>query len=144
MPPLRHASGDWLWEQVFPGAADQIKHVRSAVRALLGGCPTEEDAVHLFSELSANAVVHSRSGRHGGKFTVRLQHSAGNCTWGEVEDSGSEEWDGNLAVSAREQSGLFIVMALASAWGVADRPGRHRAVWFCIRCQPVHAGDEGR
>jgi len=88
--------------------------------------------------------VHSRSGRPGGEFIVRLQYAPGYCVWGEVEDAGSEEWDGDLAASAREQSGLFIVMALACAYGVADRPGGRCAVWFGILCQLVPAGDEGR
>ena len=100
--------------------------------------------MHLLSELSANAVVHSHSGRPGGEFTVRLQHMPGNYVWGEVEDAGSEEWGGDLAASARERSGLFIVMALASDCGVAGRPEGRRAVWFCISCQPAHEGDEGR
>ncbi len=100
--------------------------------------------MHLLSELSANAVVHSRSGRAGGEFIVRLQHAPHDCVWGEVEDGGSEEWGGDLAASARAQSGLFIVMALASACGVAARPRGCRAVWFCISCQQAHVGDEGR
>jgi anti-sigma regulatory factor (Ser/Thr protein kinase) len=108
------------------------------------GCDARETVVHLLSELSANAVVHSRSGRPGGHFIVRLQHAPGDCIWGEVEDAGSEEWAGDLAASARERSGLFIVMALASACGVARRPGGRRAVWFCIPCRLAHAGDEGR
>ena len=78
--------------------------------------------MHLLSELSANAVLHSRSGRPGGEFIVRLQHAPGDCVWGEVEDAGSGKWDGDLAASARERSGLFIVTALAWACGVADRP----------------------
>jgi hypothetical protein len=143
MLALRRASGDWQWEQAFPGAADQVRHVRAAARALLDGCSAEETVVHLLSELSANAVVHSRTGRPGGEFIVRLQH-ARDCVWGEVEDAGSEEWDGDLTASAREQSGLFIVMALAAACGVAGRPRRHRAVWFCIPCQPVHAVEASR
>jgi anti-sigma regulatory factor (Ser/Thr protein kinase) len=118
--------------------------VRAAVRSLLEGCDAQETVVHLLSELSANAVVHSRSGQADGEFIVRLQHAPGDCVWGEVEDAGSEEWGGDLAASARDRSGLFIVMALASACGVATRPKGHRAVWFCISCQPAHEGDEGR
>lgn len=144
MPALRRARGSWLWEQAFPGAADQVRQVRAAVRARLEGCGAEETAVHLLSELSANAVLHSRSGQPGGEFIVRLQHAPGDCVWGEVEDAGSEEWGGEMAASARERSGLFIVMALAWARGVDDRPGRRRAVWFCIPCQPAPAGDDGR
>jgi anti-sigma regulatory factor (Ser/Thr protein kinase) len=118
--------------------------VRAAVRSLLEGCDAQETVVHLLSELSANAVVHSRSGLGGGEFIVRLQHTPCDCdsVWGEVEDAGSEEWGGDLAASARERSGLFIVMALASACGVAARPWGSRAVWFCLPCQQAHAGDE--
>jgi hypothetical protein len=145
--PPRPASGDWLWEQAFPGAADQVRHVRSAVRTALTGCGAQETAVHLFSELSANAVLfflHSRSGRAGGEFTVRLRHTPGDYVWGEVEDAGSEKWGGDLMASAREQSGLFLVTALASACGAADQPGWRRAVWFCVPCHPVPAGADGR
>ena len=118
--------------------------MRAAARSLLEGCGAQETVVHLLSELSANAVVHSRSGRAGGEFTVRLQHAPCGCAWAEVEDAGSEDWGGDLAASAREQSGLFIVMALASACGVAARPGGCHAVWFWIPCQQAHAGDEDR
>jgi anti-sigma regulatory factor (Ser/Thr protein kinase) len=109
--------------------------VRAAVRSLLEGCDAQETVVHLLSELSANAVVHSRSGQADGEFIVRLQHAPGDCVWGEVEDASSEQWGGDLTASARERSGLFIVMALASACGVADRPRGRRAVWICISCQ---------
>ncbi|MGH3192670.1 MAG: ATP-binding protein [Streptosporangiaceae bacterium] len=138
------ARGGWLWERTFPGATDQVRQVRAAVRSLMDGCDAQETVVHLLSELSANAVVHSRSGRASGEFIVRLQHAPCRCVWAEVEDAGSEEWGGDLAASARERSGLFIVMALASACGVAARPGGCRAVWFRIPCQQAHAGDEDR
>lgn len=49
--------------------------MRAAVRSLLDGCDARETVVHLLSELSANAVVHSRSGLASGEFTVRLQHA---------------------------------------------------------------------
>ncbi len=97
----------------------------------------------MLSELSANAVRHSRSGLPGGAFTVRLWYRPGDCIRGEVEDDGSC-WDGDLPASAREQSGLLIVMTLSPACGVAGRPGCRRVVWFCIPFQPVHTGDEGR
>lgn len=89
-------------------------------------------------EISASAVAHSHSGKPGGMFIVRLHHSPGECVWGEVEDEGSS-WEGDLAASARDQSGLFIVMALASACGRAEGPGRHR-VWFCKQCRTGEAG----
>lgn len=140
----RPARGEWPWERAFPGAADQLRHVRAAARSLLDGCGAQETVVHLLSELSANAVLHSRSGWPGGEFIVRLRHAPGDCVWGEVEDAGSGKWDGDLAASAREQSGLFIVTALAWACGAAGQPGCRRAVWFCVPCQPAAAGDDGR
>lgn len=131
-----------MWEQAFSGTAAEVRRVRHAVRALLDGCPAADDAVLIASELSANAAGHSRSGRPGGKFIVRLQHAPGDCLWGEVEDEGSS-WDGDLAASARDRSGLFLVMKLASACEVADRPAQHRAVRFGVECQPQGMGEAG-
>jgi len=63
-----------LWEHPYPGTTDQVRHVRAALRDFLGDCPVADDAVHLLSELSANAIAHSDSGKSGGTFTVRAQH----------------------------------------------------------------------
>jgi hypothetical protein len=63
------------WEQTYPGTASQLRHVRSALREFLGDCPVADDAVCLLSELSANAVLHSDSGKTGGTFIVRAQHA---------------------------------------------------------------------
>jgi anti-sigma regulatory factor (Ser/Thr protein kinase) len=135
MPSLLRAHRGWMWNRAFPGAVDEVRHVRSAVRSLLDGCPAAEDVVQVLSELSANAVAHSRSGRPGGKFIVRLRYSPGDCVWGEVEDEGSS-WDGDLAASARHRSGLFIVLKLTSACAVADGSAHHRVVGFRIQCRP--------
>jgi serine/threonine-protein kinase RsbW len=124
-----------MWERAFPGSAIQLRHVRSAARIVLAGCPATDDVVHILSEISANACQHSRSGKSGGEFLVRLRHSPGACVLGEVEDQG-ESWDGDLKASARDQSGLSIVLALASACGAELRPGERRAVWFHLPCQP--------
>ena len=138
----RRVRGGWMWEQAFPGSVNQVRHVRCAVRTVLDGCPAD-DVVLVLSEISANACQHSRSGKPGGKFIVRLQHSPGECVRGEVEDEGGP-WGGYLAASARDQSGLSIVLALTSSCGVELRPGEHHAVWFCIPCQPECLGEAGR
>ncbi len=49
---------------------------------------------------------------------------------GEIEDGGSI-WDGDLEGSARDASGLFVVLNLASACGVAV-DGCNHVVWFRI------------
>jgi serine/threonine-protein kinase RsbW len=117
------------WEYAYPGTTDQVRHVRAALRDYLGDCPAADDAIHLLSELSANAIVHSDSGRIGGTFTVRAQCYHG-CVRGEVEDQGSD-WDGNLPRSAIHPHGLYFLQMLASAFGV-ERIGRIRVVWFRI------------
>jgi hypothetical protein len=49
---------------------------------------------------------------------------------GEIADGGSD-WDGDLQRSARDASGLYLVLALAAACGVSG--GRHgRTVWFRV------------
>jgi serine/threonine-protein kinase RsbW len=117
------------WEHAYPGTTDQVRRVRAALRDYLGDCPAADDAIHLLSELSANAIVHSDSGRSGGTFTVRAQYYHSYIR-GEVEDQGSD-WDGNLPRSAIHPHGLYFLEILASASGV-ERIGRVRVVWFRI------------
>jgi len=119
-----------LWEHPYPGTTDQVGRVRAAVRELLGESPVADDAVHLLSELSANAIRHSDSGKRDGKFTVRVQHFPDCYVWGEVEDQGST-WDGNLSRSARHPHGLYLLERLASDCGV-ERIMHVHVVWFRI------------
>jgi len=133
----------WTWERSFPGSVIQVRQVRSAARIVLDGCSAADDVVHILSEISANACRHSRSGKPGGEFIVRLHHSPGACVLGEVEDQGGS-WDGDLKASARDQSGLSIVLALASSCGMELRPGERRAVWFHLPCRPEYLGEAGR
>jgi anti-sigma regulatory factor (Ser/Thr protein kinase) len=127
--PLLREDAGWAWEQAFPGTLEQVRRVRGAVRPLLQDCPGADDLVLMVSELSANAIAHSRSSRPGGKFTVRLRHLPCYCVLGEVEDEGSA-WDGDLAASARDSSGLFLVLKFASACGVSPGTANGHVVWF--------------
>ncbi len=132
----RATSADFarLWEQPYPGTTDQVRHVRAALREFLGDCPVADDVVHLLSELSANAIAHSDSGKRGGAFIVRAEHFLGSYVWGEVEDQGST-WDGNLSGSARHPHGLYLLERLASDCGV-ERIGRVHIVWFRVDYPP--------
>src|SRR5260370_15897866 len=95
---VRATSADFarLWERPYPGTTDQVQCVRAALREFLGSCPVADDAVHLLSELSANAIAYSDSGKRGGTFTVRAEHFPDSYVWGEVESQGIT-WDGNLS-----------------------------------------------
>jgi anti-sigma regulatory factor (Ser/Thr protein kinase) len=137
--PLLREHAAWAWEQAFPGTLEQVRHVRGAVRPLLQDCPAADDLVLMVSELSANAIAHSRSSRPGGTFTVRLRHLPCSCVHGEVEDEGSA-WDGDLDTSARNASGLFLVLKFASACGVAPGTANGRVVWFRRECS-VRSGN---
>jgi anti-sigma regulatory factor (Ser/Thr protein kinase) len=116
------------WEQTYPGTASQLRHVRSALREFLGDCPVADDAVCLLSELCANAILHSDSGKTSATFTVRAQHAVHRYVRGEVEDQGSD-WLGELRESATRPHGLYLLLNLASACGV-ERNGRVHVVWF--------------
>jgi hypothetical protein len=133
-PPLARYAGrfGFKWEQSYRGAAEQVGRMRADLRPVLHGCPAADDAELLLSELAANAVRHTRSGQDGGTFTVRVWGIPGKWLIGEVEDGGSD-WDGNLRASARNASGLNIVIALSAARGVEPRgPAAGHIVWFLM------------
>jgi hypothetical protein len=120
----------WTWQQAFPGTPDQLRHVRAALRTFLDGCPATDDVTLLVTELAANAIAHSASGRPGGTFTVRLRHVPGDHVRAEVQDTGSA-WNGDIARSASHLHGLYLLLALAAACG-ADGSDRSRIVWFQV------------
>jgi serine/threonine-protein kinase RsbW len=122
------------WEQTYPGTASQLRHVRSALRKFLGACPVADDAVFLLSELCANAILHSDSGKIGGTLTVRAQHTVNHYVRGEVEDQGSD-WHGDLTASAARPHGLYLLLNLASAHGI-EQIGRIHVVWFRLDHPP--------
>ena len=116
------------WAQSYPGTADQLRHVRHRLRGFLAGCPVQDDAVHLLSELCANAIVHTDSGKPGGTFTVRAQHLPHAYVRAEVQDAGSD-WHGDLSASATYPHGLYLLQILASACGT-EQINRTHLVWF--------------
>jgi serine/threonine-protein kinase RsbW len=76
------------FERSYPGTNDQVRQVRADLTPMVEGCPRADDLVLLASELSTNAIVHSRSGVPGGIFTVRAEVRPGDFAWLEVEDQG--------------------------------------------------------
>ncbi len=94
---------------------------------LLDGCPAAGDALLCVSELATNAVLRSRSGGPGGRFTVRATRQAGSVRV-EVTDDGGP-WGHERDGDGQSGRGLLIVGELASRWGREDGAGR-RTVWF--------------
>jgi hypothetical protein len=150
-------SGETMrWLRIFPGALAQVAEVRGFVACLLAGCPAREVLVTCASELSANAIVHTASGR-GGFFSVEVATPRDGVARVAVTDAGgagvpaarapgrrrpgapdrSGARDGSGAFSALdtlEESGrgLAMVAACTSRWGYTDagaEAGAGRTVW---------------
>jgi serine/threonine-protein kinase RsbW len=116
----------------FEGDAAQVRAARRFVTGFLSGdWPDGDAAVLLASELAANAVLHSLSGRPGGKFTVRAAMKPGEYLWVEVEDEGGT-WVTRDADGERGR-GLDIVAAVADEWGRDGDPVTGWVVWARLR-----------
>ena len=61
------------WGRDFPGGEDQVRQVRHWIEDLLPPCDPVADIVLLASELCTNAVMHTRSGNAGGRFSVDVE-----------------------------------------------------------------------
>ena len=99
-----------------------------------------------------NPVLHSRSGRQGGTFTVRASIAFGHSVQVEVEDRGGS-WTSATAEPDRYH-GLDIIGALATDWGHHWRPHRpyhlgalrlaiHRIAWRAAWPRYRQAGRTG-
>lgn len=125
----------------YAGRADQVRAVRAFLAGVLAGCPAAADAVLLADELAANAVLYSRSGGPGGRFTVLAEVREGQWVRVEVEDDGGPETPhlctagcsagqgGDTAETDGGGRGLQIVQALSQDWGVTGGV-TGRTVWF--------------
>lgn len=128
----RPAGPQAAWEKTYPGLPAQARAVRADLRPLLAGCRAADETLLLISELAANAIKHSDSGRPGGTFTVRLARWPGRGVQAEVRDQGGA-WPGDLPASARSPHGLYLLRPLSTACG-AHRDGKACVVWFRLAC----------
>jgi anti-sigma regulatory factor (Ser/Thr protein kinase) len=115
--------------RIFDGSPEEVRSVRNFVGRLVDGCPVADDIILLASELAANAVVHTASGRDG-TFSVVVR---ADDTWTRVEvhDLGSDVVPAVRRAGSPEESGagLGLVEMLADRWGFDGGPSG-RVVWF--------------
>lgn len=124
----------WRWS--VPGDPGQARRVRERARALLDDHPAEADILTVASELFANAVRHTASGRPGGLVSLEIRRWRQRVTVAVADQGGPDEpalrtvgetLDG-LAEGGR---GLLTVAAYASRWcWRGDSTGRTVTAFF--------------
>jgi serine/threonine-protein kinase RsbW len=124
------------WRMVCPGELAQVRELRRRVTALLPQCPGHSDMIAVVSELAANAVRHTASGR-GGWFAVEIRWDP-VCARITVADQGAPTGPrftgaptGSRFTDAPEAEGgrgLQIVRALSTRTGVTGG-AQGRVVW---------------
>lgn len=140
--PIASAQEQVLVRRTFPGLPNQVRVVRKWLAQMVDGFVGADDVLLACSELAANAIIHSDSGRAGGRFTVRLAIGPGTVKV-EVLDQGGP-WSRGLKSRAAEGEryedvsqcgrGLTIVAAITDAWGITgDHEGR--TAWCEIRSE---------
>ncbi|SED88776.1 Anti-sigma regulatory factor (Ser/Thr protein kinase) [Streptomyces sp. 3213] len=116
-----------VWGLTCPGFPEEVSRARRWTRDILRGSPLAEDAELIVSELSANAILHTASGREAGTFHLALAVSSqvvalsvtdggGTGTAPKVEHRGQE---------AEHGRGLGMVSAIAHRVVVHDSDGGH-------------------
>lgn len=126
---LPAAAAPAVTRRVFPGEAGQVGAARRFLAGLLHGCPAAGDAAVCVSELATNAVLHSRSGRPGGRFSVCVALQPGSVRVAVADEGGP--WRPERNGDGQSGRGLLIVRALASRWGREENEAG-RTVWFEI------------
>jgi two-component sensor histidine kinase len=122
-----------LFRRTYPGHPSQIGRVRHDLAEVTGGCRIAFELTLLTSELCANAVLHSNSGKRGGNFTVLANVHPGQFARVEVVDQGGA-WHPHKHDDDRPH-GLDIVREVAGDgnWGVDGDGSANRIVWFRLR-----------
>jgi len=113
------------FERSYLGTIEQVRDVCADLTAITDGFALSDDLVLMTSELATNAIMHSRSGRPAGTFTVRVTVYPDDYAWVEVIDQGGE-WP-----TERRRHGLTALTSVAGEgnWGVDGDEACHVA-WF--------------
>jgi anti-sigma regulatory factor (Ser/Thr protein kinase) len=131
LPGLGRAAGAGAqFPRVFPGEECQLRQVRRWLAASLPGCPVLDEVVSIATELGANAIRHSATGRHG-KFTIEITRAASCVQVAVTDDGGPGEPRVITDADGEHGRGLVLVRGLAARMGTDGGPGG-RTVWAQI------------
>ncbi|WP_306185736.1 ATP-binding protein [Streptomyces sp. MK5] len=78
-----------VWGLSCPGFPEEVSRARHWTRDILRGSPLAEDAELIVSELSANAILHTASGREYGSFHLAVAVSAQVVAVSVTDDGGT-------------------------------------------------------
>lgn len=129
------------WSRSFGGLPEEVSAVREFVRWAVGDGEGADLVEIIASELAANAIRHSHSGRPGGVFTLHIAafldrwhvrvDDAGGTTEPHIREAPAIESIEDLDKCGDEVEagrGLALVAAVSAQWGVlGDRNAR--GVW---------------
>ncbi|MGH3277678.1 MAG: ATP-binding protein [Trebonia sp.] len=129
-PPPAPARRSPIWQMTFPGLEDQPGRVRRELASVLRAHPDLDDILVVASELCTNAVLHTRSGRQGGTFSVEVAVADGEALVIAVADEGAPTGPRLLTAAQADAHfrGLHVVKGLSRGYGV-DGDAQGRTVW---------------
>ncbi|MET9058322.1 ATP-binding protein [Streptomyces antibioticus] len=78
-----------VWGLSCPGFPEEVSRARRWTRDILHGSPLADDAELIVSELSANAILHTASGRESGSFHLAVAVSAQVVAVSVTDDGGT-------------------------------------------------------
>lgn len=116
-----------VWGLSCPGFPEEVSRARRWTRDILRDSPLAEDAELIVSELSANAILHTASGRQTGSFHLALAVSPQVVALSVTDEGGTGTAPKveHLDDQAEHGRGLGMVSALAHRVVVHSSHGGH-------------------
>lgn len=116
-----------VWGLTCPGFPEEVSRARRWTRDILRGSPLADDAAVIVSELSANAILHTASGRQPGSFRLALAISPQMIALSVTDDGGTGQAPKveHQDQEAEHGRGLGMVNALAHRVVIHDSDGGH-------------------
>jgi anti-sigma regulatory factor (Ser/Thr protein kinase) len=131
-----------LGTEPFPGLAASVPHIRRYVRTAVAkhGSVIADIAELLASEIATNSLVHSRSGRPGGRILVTVADGDRTIRV-QVRDQGGGSAVPHVRAAAdpiaEHGHGLLLVKRLAARWGAQRTDDGGTITWFEVACDGV-------
>ncbi|MFJ9834310.1 ATP-binding protein [Streptomyces sp. NPDC101169] len=116
-----------VWGLSCPGFPEEVSRARRWTRDILRGSPLADDAELIVSELSANAILHTASGREYGSFHLAVAVSAQVVAVSVTDDGGTGTAPKveHLDQDAEHGRGLGMVSVIAHRVVVHDSDQGH-------------------